>query len=118
MFIHNIIDGVTKSSIKRQKSDLREKEHSKTFQPAGGLSLKDDKKKKSAGNKKIRRPIFAVGGLDADMHDWSGSKAADKANKKAKPQKEFTDFDPEKRLRKSGKVSNKAFKSKGKHKRR
>lgn len=103
-----------------KKEELREKEHSKFVRPAGGLSthLKESHK---AGSKKVSRPIFAVGGLDKDMAEWSGSaKTGDvtKRDKKQKPEKEFTDFDPTKRLRKGGKVANKAFKSKGKHKRR
>ncbi len=115
-------DGVSKSVIKRAKTEMREKEHAKTFQAAGGLSVSKGigKNNKPSGGK-INRPVFAVGGLDADMHDWSGASKPmkEKKNKKnAGKEKEFTEFDSSKRLRKGGKLGNKAFKSKGKHKRR
>lgn len=111
-------DGITSASIKKVKSEAREKEHAKTFKPAGGLSMGQNSKPGSAAGGKVRRPVFAVGGLDADLHDWIGGAKIEKASKKRKVEKEFTEFDASKRLRKGGKLGNKSFKSKGKFKRR
>lgn len=103
-------------SVKRMKETLRENEVMKSNRPAGGLSTHLREKHKS-GAKKVHRPVFAVGGLDQDMADWNGKEMKEKKTKK-KLDKEFTDFDPTKRLRKQGKLGSNSFKSKGKYKRR
>eukprot|EP01036_Dinobryon_divergens_P058211 gene58211-77677_t len=64
------------------------------------------KQKKSTENDfKIRRPQFAVGGFDQDMHDWNGSEGKKLSKKKQaqRAEKEFTEFDPNKKLKKGGK---------------
>lgn len=105
-------------SVKRMKETLREKEVAQRSRPAGGLSthIKETHKK---GAQRVHRPVFAVGGLDQDMAEWSGKgDVAARKSKKKKEEKDFTDFDPSKRLRKGGKVGHNSFKSKGKFKRR
>jgi superfamily II DNA/RNA helicase len=80
---------------------------------------------------KVVRQSFAVGGLDQDYVDWgmggSGSAGSHGGSKggmtksqirQAAREKPFTEFDATKKLRKGGKVANKAFKSKSKFKRR
>lgn len=69
----------------------------------------------------MTRQQFAVGGLDADFGggengDGMTSKERKVASRKA--EKEFTEFDASKRLRKGGKIGAKSFKSKSKFKRR
>ena len=73
------------------------------------------------GTKKIIRPKFAVGGLDQDMLDWGGSSGSGLSKKQMKQdakEKDFTDFNPDKKLRKGGKIGVSSFKSKSKFKRR
>lgn len=68
---------------------------------------------------KVVRQKFAVGGLDQDMADWAGGADAPHMSKKQqKKEKEFSEFDPNKRLKKGGKGSSAGFKSKSKYKRR
>ena len=71
---------------------------------------------------KVVRQKFAVGGLDQAQLDWAGSTSSSRLSKRDKKgagkEKEFTDFDPTKKLRKGGKNSSNAFKSKKKYKRR
>jgi len=103
---------------KRMKNAAREKvENVKKLtatELGGGKTVK--------GTNKVIRPKIAVGGLEQDMLDWGGSNGSGGISKKQKKAdaraKEFVDFDPEKRLRKEGKIGRKAFKSKSKFKRR
>lgn len=70
-------------------------------------------------NKKVARPKFAVGGADQDFFsNEDDGKVSKHVIKQLAKEKEFTEFDPEKRLRKGGKMANKSFKSKSKFKRR
>jgi hypothetical protein len=84
----------------------------------------DDGLKASQGRKKVKvvRQKFAVGGLDADGFDFGGNSGyagmSKKQIKQAAREKPFTDFDPNKRLRKGGKAGRVSFKSKAKFKRR
>ena len=88
--------------------------------------VKEEKKNKALStiglkaNPKIIRPKFAVGGFDQDLMEWGGDGKVDRKSKKKMEsrEKEFSDFDPEKRLRKQGKVGKASFKSKSKFKRR
>lgn len=80
---------------------------------------------------KVLRPKIAFGGIDQDhLFDWGaggsngggvGSMSKTKVKKLLASEKEinsFTDFDPTKKLKKGGKSSKGAFKSKSKFKRR
>ena len=79
-------------------------------------------KLRDAESAKLRRPKFAIGGLEQDMLDWGSVQrvsATKKSDKKRRPDEVFEDnYDPEKRLKKGGKASNNSFKSKKKYKRR
>ncbi len=74
----------------------------------------------------IIRPRFAVGGLDQDLMDGDGGVGGKSMSKKMEKVmlrkdgggKEFSEFDPSKRLRKGGKIGNTSFKSKSKFKRK
>lgn len=56
------------------------------------------------------------------MGEWGGTSGAPSKKQlkvmARKEEKDFTDFDPNKKLKKGGKVGKQAFKSKGKFKRR
>jgi len=73
---------------------------------------------------KVIRPKIAVGGIDQDAIGWGTSTSSNSVSKKqrraALREKEapFIAFDPEKRLRKQGRVGSSSFKSKKKFKRR
>jgi hypothetical protein len=100
---------------------LREAELEKRNRTIDEISGLQNQKAGKNGMKFISRPKFAVGGLDQDMLNDSGS---DRVSKKQlrlqarKGEKEFTDFDPNMRLRKQGKIGKSSFKSKAKFKRR
>jgi ATP-dependent RNA helicase DDX27 len=112
-------EGPSRGSVKEMKEEIRDKVLSKSNVAAGGLSTNMRESHKT-GSKKVHRPVFAVGGLDQDMAEWSGKGETSKDRKKAgkKDEKEFTEFDPNKKLKKGGKTGTNAFKSKAKHKRR
>lgn len=83
------------------------------------VTIKDDD---SRSHQKVVRQKFAVGGLDQDLYAWGSSssvvaKAPSRKQQKER-EKEFTEFDPNKRLKKGGKIGKSSFKSKGKFKRR
>jgi hypothetical protein len=125
---------------KRAKVALRDKVESQKEKSAGEIAMKriyvadersvkpvdnSEENKKPVKEKKILKVVrqkFAVGGLDQDMLDWGGSEVGGKLSKKQmrmlNSEKEFSEFDPNKKLRKGGKTGNKAFKSKSKFKRR
>jgi hypothetical protein len=112
--------GAVNSAPKKYKKGQAEQEVKKADRSAGDLGG-GKKIKFTNGTSKIVRPKFAVGGLDYDSVDWGGSSASSGVSRKQmkrEREKEFTDFDPTKTLRKGGKVSNKSFKSKAKFKRR
>jgi ATP-dependent RNA helicase DDX27 len=70
-------------------------------------------------NKKVSRPKFAVGGIDQDLlFEPSKDKVSKRVSKQLAKEKDFSEFDPNKRLKKGGKLGNKSFKSKSKFKRR
>mmetsp|Transcript_17402 Transcript_17402/g.17488 ORF Transcript_17402/g.17488 Transcript_17402/m.17488 type:complete len:764 (+) Transcript_17402:55-2346(+) len=103
---------------KRARAIAREKgkeEKNRLVQP--------DNKKRDF-DAKLLRPKVAVGGYDQDLNEWSGGNDGGKKLSKKKQRlaamkdKEFTEFDPSKKLRKGGKVGKASFKSKGKFKRR
>ena len=106
---------------KKFKKAVIEQETKKQDRTAGELGG-GSKIKFTNGSSKIVRPKFAVGGLDHGDTDWGGSSTSSGISKKQlkrdSREKEFTDFDATKVLRKGGKISNKAFKSKSKFKRR
>lgn len=106
---------------KRKKVDERDavlKQREKTGSDLG----KQRKTKKTDTDAKIFRPVIAVGGLDQDMRDWSGTsgggKSLKRALKKDAEENQFSEFDANKRLRKGGKLGRQAFKSKSRFKRR
>jgi hypothetical protein len=73
----------------------------------------------------VIRQSFAVGGLDGDLLGdgdrgigGGGTTRKSLSMEARKAGKEFTEFDPTKRLRKQGKVGHNSFKSKSKFKRR
>ena len=103
------------SAPKRAKMTAREKELE-----IRDRSVADMTQAKKTREGKVIRQTFAVGGLDQDMYEWGGGSMGDKESKKKKRavEKELTDFDPDKKLRKQGKVGRAAFKSKSKFKRR
>jgi len=60
-----------------------------------------------------------VGGLDQSLLEWGGAGIVGGQKKKSKQAAAtFSDFDPNRKLRKGGKISTNAFKSKKKYKRR
>ena len=73
-------------------------------------------------NKKVKRPQFATGGSDdifGYMNDNNdGGKVSKRVTKQISRLENFTDFDPNRKLRKNGKVGTSTFKSKKKYKRR
>ena len=71
-------------------------------------------------NKKVSRPKIAVGGSDQDLFSSEPvqGKVSKHVLKQLEKEKAFTEFDPNKRLRKGGKLGSKSFKSKGRFKRR
>jgi ATP-dependent RNA helicase DDX27 len=93
---------------------------SKASLRAGEEALKE-KMLTSNSKGKAFRPKFAVGGIDPDIISWGEGKTSSlskKESKKLRMEKEFTDFDPNKRLKKGGKSGTSSFKSKAKYKRR
>lgn len=112
-----VLESKTNSAIKRVKLATRSKAEEYKSKTPAEIGLK-----KNSKNEKVRRPIIAVGGLDHDMHDWSGGGGAGKSNKKAAQRdardRKFSEFDPNKKLRKGGKLTKQSFKSKSKFKRR
>ena len=73
-------------------------------------------------NKKVTRPQFATGGIDEVFGNTDGNNNGGKVSKKVFRElsklENFVDFDPDKKLRKQGKVGTSSFKSKKKYKRR
>ena len=73
-------------------------------------------------NRKIARPKFATGGSDDIFGDVNennnGGKVTKRVIKQISKLENFTDFDPNRKLRKGGKVGTNGFKSKKKYKRR
>ncbi|CAE7655110.1 unnamed protein product [Symbiodinium microadriaticum] len=110
-------DMKTNSAIKKVKLASRDKKEVQKEKTMAEMGIK-----KGVKNEKIRRPVFAVGGLDQDMLDWNGGGSGGKINRKAAERDaregKFTDFDPNKKLRKGGKIGMQSFKSKSKFKRR
>lgn len=107
------------SSVKRVKVANREKDPGESQKISNVAELRNKKGK----DLKVHRPILAVGGLDQDINNWTGSaKGKNKEYKKMKIQSaeidNFSEFDPNKKLRRGGKLSTNSFKSKGKYKRR
>jgi ATP-dependent RNA helicase DDX27 len=107
------------SSVKRVKTSNREKDPSESQK----LSKVAELRSKKGKDVKVHRPILAVGGLDHDISDWAGSaRGKNKEYKKMKIQnaeiENFSEFDPNKKLRRGGKLSANSFKSKSKYKRR
>mmetsp|Transcript_20918 Transcript_20918/g.30124 ORF Transcript_20918/g.30124 Transcript_20918/m.30124 type:complete len:756 (+) Transcript_20918:54-2321(+) len=104
-----------KAAVKRAKVSRRENAEQLKEKTPSDIS-------KKAKADKVRRPVFAVGGLDHDMNDWNGSTGGIKVKKKVlqkqAKESEFSEFDPNKKLRKGGKLGHKSFKSKSKYKRR
>jgi hypothetical protein len=111
--MHYTTESKTNSAIKRVKLAARTKAEQYNAKTPSEMGVK-----KGSKNEKVRRPIFAVGGLDQDMHDWNGGGGAGKSIKKAAQRdasdRKFTDFDPNKKLRKGGKLANQSFKIKRK----
>lgn len=106
----------------RNFKEAKREEAEKLKDRAAGDVFAGKKIKFTNGTHKIIRPKFAVGGLDQDLMDWGGSSAGSGLSKKQMKQdakeKDFTDFNPEKKLRKGGKIGASSFKSKSKFKRR
>jgi ATP-dependent RNA helicase DDX27 len=107
------------SSVKRVKVASREKAPSEEQK----ISHTTEFRSKGGKDARVHRPILAVGGLDQDISNWSGSaRGKNKEYKKMKMQSaeidNFGEFDPNKKLRRGGKLSSNSFKSKGKFKRR
>jgi hypothetical protein len=73
-------------------------------------------------NKKVSRPKFAVGGSDIDVFGEDSYENGGKVSKSVQKQmakiESFTEFDPNKKLRKQGKIGTASFKSKKRYKRR
>jgi len=96
-----------------------------TLEQAAAFRDRDLGGSSGGGNKgkKVKSHVRAIGGLDQDsgLMDWDGGAQpglSSKERKKAAREKEFTDFDPNMRLRKGGKVGRASFKSSKKFKRR
>jgi hypothetical protein len=131
------------SAPKKAKTALREKQEAKKERTLGEITMKkiwvtenistsiksgaedkdgdgddDPDRKPVKKTQKVVRQKFAVGGLDLD-EDWN-SGSGKQLSKKKKDARElaFKEFDPNKRLRKGGKIGKASFKSKGKFKRR
>lgn len=117
-------DTEMKMIAKRHKISERAGEKKEREKTGAELGL-HRKSKKTDNDAKIFRPVIAVGGLDQDMNDWRGGGgtggAAGKSLKrqlKREQEEKFTEFDPNKKLRKGGKLGNASFKSKSRFKRR
>ena len=111
--------GQVNMAVRREKVSSREQNAS----VEQNISNIAGSKNKKGGNTKIQRPILAVGGLDQDIRNWSGgTTGSTKEYKKMMRQRadveKFSEFDPNKKLRKGGKLSKNSFKSKGRYKRR
>ena len=86
-----------------------------------GDYLSGRKPVKGKKHTKVVRQTFAFGGLDQDL--YGGSSMSSRFNKKKTSQlkndmEDWKEFDPNKRLRKGGKVGTASFKSKKRFKRR
>ena len=105
----------------RNYKESKREEAEKLKDRAAGDFYTAKKIKFTNGTHKIIRPKFAVGGLDQDMLDWGGSSGSGLSKKQIKQdakEKDFTEFNPDKKLRKGGKIGVSSFKSKSKFKRR
>ena len=106
----------------RNFKESKKDEAAKLKERAAGDVFPGKKIKFTNGTHKIIRPKFAVGGLDQDMMDWGGSSSGSGLSKKQIKQdskeKDFTEYNPDKKLRKGGKIGASSFKSKSKFKRR
>lgn len=111
-----------KQVAKNAKSSRRETEAKVKDIALGEIGSKNSKVRSDSGGMKVIRPKFAVGGLDADLMDWGTGGAGGLKSKDAKRMQrqveEFRGFDPDKKLRKGGKIGKSSFKSKSKFKRR
>mmetsp|Transcript_19229 Transcript_19229/g.27521 ORF Transcript_19229/g.27521 Transcript_19229/m.27521 type:complete len:857 (+) Transcript_19229:1298-3868(+) len=134
---HSVVVGL-EMAPKRAKLAAREKVSKELQRTIGELGMKrvqsesrnprdgddDDglaeprSQKQKQGNKVVRQK-FAVGGLDQSPLEWGGAGGGGQKKKsKDAAAAAFTDFDPNRKLRKGGKISTNAFKSKKKYKRR
>jgi hypothetical protein len=117
------VDHDMKVAAKKLKASDREKELKERDKTGSELGLRRKNKKSDTGAK-IFRPVIAVGGLDQDMSEWRGGSTGGTGGKGLKRQlkkereEQFTEFDPNKKLRKQGKLGRQAFKSKSRFKRR
>jgi len=125
-----------KSVAKKAKDQVQQKEMGRREKTAGELAMKtmtllvndndfDDSRKKAKNEQtkeKIVRHVRPVGGLDNFLNEgneWgANSSAAKKKRQREDKEMEFTDFDPNKRLKKGGKAGKASFKSKKRFKRR
>lgn len=112
-----------RAAAKMNKLGEREEERRRKDFNTGDVKLSGERKQNHKdAHGKIVQQKFAVGGLDQDMADWGGQGDGGPLSKKAKrtlaKEKEFTDFDGSKRLKKGGKAGAAAFKSKKKFKRK
>jgi ATP-dependent RNA helicase DDX27 len=109
------------SAPKRSKMTAREAAENLKNKSVNEYGLSKKKNGKSE-NGKVIRPKFAVGGLDQDFADWGEGKKNGGLTKKQRLQDaedaKFTDFNPDMKLKKGGKLGSNKFKSKSKHKRR
>ena len=105
----------------RSYKESKREEAERLKERAAGDVFTAKKIKFTNGTTKIIRPKFAVGGLDQDLMDWGGSSSGGLSKKQMKQdakEKDFTEFNPDKKLRKGGKIGASSFKSKSKFKRR
>jgi ATP-dependent RNA helicase DDX27 len=123
--------GAKEAVAKARESETRmlkavsRKAKANTLEQAAAFRDRDLGGSSGGGNKgkKVKSHVRAIGGLDQDsgLMDWDGGAQpglSSKERKKAAREKEFTDFDPNMRLRKGGKVGRASFKSSKKFKRR
>jgi hypothetical protein len=117
------------TSLKQVKAQQREKQMErigKIGKTAGELAMKkitvvsgdEDPDSKPHKKTKVLRQTFAFGGFDQDIQEHSSSSLNRLDKKRAVPQDEWKDFDPNKRLKKGGKTGTASFKSKKRYKRR
>lgn len=132
-----------KTIAKKAKDQVQQKEKGRREKTAGELAMKtmtllvndndfDDfdgdgngsrkKARKEQTKEKIVRHVRPVGGLDtflSEGNEWgANSSAAKKKRQREDKEMDFTDFDPNKRLKKGGKAGKASFKSKKRFKRR
>lgn len=124
--------GMKKVPVARDRDGARgEGEGEGDDAQAAAVANKKKGGKAKAGELKVVRQSFAVGGLDQDYVDWGlgagGSAASQGAGqggmsksqiRQVAREKPFTEFDATKKLRKGGKQGHSSFKSKSKFKRR